>query len=183
MESFENLLGDIRAKLRVITIKLDGKRASFCDYEDLYQEAVLHLWNQYRNRALEDKTRSYILQSCYFYLKNYIRKTYRNIDCQTVSIQYMDVERNIKFEDLICPEERRQLFNCIEAGVLEDDVKALLDDRENKVMSLGLRGFTVREIGKELGISHVMVLKIKKRIASKCEVFKKEICGRQCYQI
>jgi DNA-binding NarL/FixJ family response regulator len=42
-----------------------------------------------------------------------------------------------------------------------------LTDRERSVLSYLLKGYTVREAAKELGISHVMVVKYKKGIVGK----------------
>ena len=39
--------------------------------------------------------------------------------------------------------------------------------REKEVFSLILQGYTVREAGRELGISHVMVVKLKNRLLGK----------------
>ena len=80
---FDIILQRIKPKLRAITKKLDGKYTSFDD-EDLYQETTLHLWQQCKDKTIENKTDSYILQGCYFYLKNYIRRKFKKIDaCST----------------------------------------------------------------------------------------------------
>jgi DNA-binding NarL/FixJ family response regulator len=50
-----------------------------------------------------------------------------------------------------------------------------LDYREREILRLLVHGFTVREIGFQLGVSHVMVVKIKNRINDKLEQFKDEL--------
>ena len=60
--------------LRRITHKLNG-HFTFFDEDDLFQEALEHLWLAFQDGTLGDKTDSYVLQGCYFHLKNYIRKT------------------------------------------------------------------------------------------------------------
>ena len=70
--SFEELIERISPKLKGIIYKIHGSFHSLSE-EDLYQEAVLQLWVDHNNGKLSDKTDSYILQSCYFYLKNYMR--------------------------------------------------------------------------------------------------------------
>ena len=44
----------------------------------------------------------------------------------------------------------------------------MLTDRERYVFGLYLQGLTTREIGNRLNVSHVMVVKIEKRISEKC---------------
>lgn len=71
--SFEALVGKLTSTLRRITRKLNG-HFTFMDDQDLFQEALIHLWSCFQSGSLDDKTDSYILQGCYFHLKNYIRK-------------------------------------------------------------------------------------------------------------
>jgi DNA-directed RNA polymerase specialized sigma24 family protein len=70
---FEALIEKVSFPLEKMARYLNGC-SRFIDEEDLVQEAFSHLWIRYRQGELEDKTNSYILQSCYFYLKNYLRK-------------------------------------------------------------------------------------------------------------
>ena len=51
--------------------------------------------------------------------------------------------------------------------VLEDIKNNGFTKREKEVFSLILGGYTVRETGKKLDISHVMVIKYKQRIMKK----------------
>ena len=71
--SFDVLMKRISPTLQRITQKLNG-HFTFMDHEDLFQEALLHLWTDFQNGSLSDKTDSYVLQGCYYHLKNYIRK-------------------------------------------------------------------------------------------------------------
>jgi len=84
---FQELVERISPKLRKITIKLNGHLSTalagsptYLDDEDLFQEALLHLWVCLQKGKLESKTDSYILQGCYFHLKNYLRKVKKKID-------------------------------------------------------------------------------------------------------
>src|SRR3989338_8897915 len=70
---FEVLVKKLSPTLKRITYKLNGHFTFFND-EDLFQEALIHLLQDFRAGRLQDKTDSYILQGCYFHLKNYIRK-------------------------------------------------------------------------------------------------------------
>ena len=71
--SFEELTERISPKLKGIIYKIHRPSHSLSE-DDLYQEAILQLWYDYQDGKLSDKTDSYILQGCYFYLKNYMRK-------------------------------------------------------------------------------------------------------------
>ncbi len=172
--SFEELVKKMSPKLRAITRKLDGKYTSFDD-DDLYQEALLELWRKYNQLELDGKTDSYILQGCLFFLKNYIRKAYKRIDFCSVSLNTMLTDEDYTLEDILpsfCTEGSRE---SIEEGLFLEDVDKLLDARQRKVLHYLLRDTTVREIGRNLGISHAMVIKIKNKIKDKCAIVKKEI--------
>ena len=93
--AFEELVKRLSPTLKRITYRLNGHFTFFND-EDLFQEALVRLWQDFNAGKLDDKTDSYILQGCYFHLKNYIRK------CKTrtklISIEaIVDAEsRNLK---------------------------------------------------------------------------------------
>lgn len=88
---FEELIKKLSPKLTRITYRLNG-RFSFFNHEDLYQESLIHLWLKFKQGDLSDKTESYILQGCYFHLKNYIRK-----NCNKVKLLSLeDMNSNLK---------------------------------------------------------------------------------------
>ncbi|MDD4955090.1 MAG: sigma-70 family RNA polymerase sigma factor [Candidatus Omnitrophica bacterium] len=174
MRQFEDLITKISPKLRAIARKLDGRYTSFDD-DDLYQEALFSLWEKYNENKLSDKTDSYILQGCLFFLKNHIRKVYKKIDAKSVSLNAVINEDEGTLEDVLasrCIDPGAGSFEC---SLLLKDIYAKLSDQEKKVADLSINDTTVREIGKRLGISHVMVVKIRNRIKSKCETIRKEI--------
>lgn len=76
--TFKELLEQITPALKAQAKRLNG-HFSFFDDRDLFQEAVLHLWDRYNKGMLKDKNTSYILKCSYFHLKNYLRKNYKNI--------------------------------------------------------------------------------------------------------
>jgi len=163
-ENFEDMIGKLSPTLRRITHKLNG-HFSFFDENDLFQEALEHLWTAFNNGKLDSKTDSYVLQGCYFYLKNYLRKT-------------LDKTRLVSLEQLMGEEDgwaERSLGKddpAIEEALDTNDIsaaaeKSSLSERERKVMTLSLESLTTREIGAKLGISHVMVVKIRKSIRKK----------------
>jgi RNA polymerase sigma factor (sigma-70 family) len=165
---FEELVERIFLRLKAIAVKLDGRYTLF-DEDDLLQEALTHLWCQYKEGILYDKTDSFILQSCYYFLRNYIRRSYKKIDRNLVSINIPFNGKENTFEDILPVVEKETLLERVELNLLRGKMHRLFTSREEKVFSLYMEGLTTREIGKRVGISHVMVVKIKKRIKDKCQ--------------
>jgi RNA polymerase sigma factor (sigma-70 family) len=165
--SFESLIKRISPTLKRITYKLNGHFSFFND-EDLYQEALIHLWLDFKEGKLKDKTDSYILQGCYFYLKNYIRKNYDKANL--VSLENSTNEEGDVFDldnvlSLEVSESHFDLINC--KMLIEKISNNGLTKREKEVFCLALEGLTTREIGSRLGISHVRVVKLKSKIKDK----------------
>ena len=168
-KNFEEMLRKLSPTLRRITHKLNG-HFTFFDEDDLFQEALEHLWLAFQNGSLGDKTDSYVLQGCFFHLKNYIRKTSDKV--KLVSTNLPIDEEGSTMEEMIVSDKggvEEQVDSLLLAESIE---KSGLSKREEKALSLLLRGMTVREVGKELGISHVMVLKIKGRIRDRLNASK-----------
>lgn len=169
--SFENLIKRISPTLKRITYKLNGHFSFFND-EDLYQEALMHLWLDFQAGKLSDKTESYILQSCYFHLKNYIRKNYDKVNL--ISLENMlnaegeafDLDNILSLEN---PESSFEFINC--KMIIEKINHNGLTKREKEVFCLALEGLTTRETGSRLGISHVRVVKLKAKIRDKCKKY------------
>jgi DNA-binding CsgD family transcriptional regulator len=57
---------------------------------------------------------------------------------------------------------------------IEAAAKKYLTQREKEVLSCFLEGMSMREIGRKIGISHVMVLKIRNKIKDKYGRFNRE---------
>ncbi len=165
-ENFEDMLKKISPKLRGITHKLNG-HFTFFDEEDLYQEAVELLWIQHNQDKLGDKTDSYVLQGCYFHLKNYIRKTMDK--AKLVSLQKLTEDGDSTLESFLGYEDRRIEDNAEEVSISESEAVKKMTGRERTILKLSMEGSTVREIGEKLGISHVMVVKIKKGMRKRFE--------------
>jgi len=166
--SFEQLVKRISPGLKKITQKLNGHHAFFDD-DDLYQEALAHLWIKHTQGLLKDKTDSYVLHGCYFHLKNYLRKVHDR--AVHVSLSSPVGEDGIYLSDTISLDDVNP-FEYIESMLhIEAEGLLCLTQREKKVVSYFLEGMSMREIGRKLGISHVMVLKIKNRIKGKYKRF------------
>ena len=166
--SYEELVRKIAPKLKRITYKL-GKYLSFCAQDDLYQEALIYLWEEFSKGELLDKTDSYILQGCYFHLKNYIRKNIDKARLISIDFDYGDEEGQGTLDEILHLKSPGSLFEDVYCKMLIERINNNgLTVREKEVFNFALEGLTVREIGSRLGISHVRVVKLRHSIAEKC---------------
>jgi len=162
--TFEHLIRRISPTLKRITHRLNGHH-SFFDDEDLYQEALIHLWLHYKDGSLSDKTDSYILQGCYFHLRNYLRKVQDKVPILSINTGAGD--DGTKLEDILAI-DGITTFDYLESKIdIEAREEKCLTEREKKTLSLIMEGMSMREVGAKLGISHVMVLKIRNKIKEK----------------
>jgi len=166
---FIRLANKLSPTVRRIAYKLNGRYRSF-NHDDLYQEALMHLWNNFNSGKLSDKTDSYILQGCYFHLKNYIRKVNENPNIISLDMPVGEDEGNSVLEEILY----------LKFGIQEDcrnllHVKFLVEaiqnngfsPREKEILVFLKEGLTTRDIGQRIGISHVSVVKAVKRIREK----------------
>lgn len=166
--SFEGLVKKISPKLRGITHRLDIHFTFFND-EDLFQEALIRLWQDFEQGKLTDKTDSYILQGCYFYLKNYLRKEKQRL--RIVSLHTIVNEEGSTLEEVLflsdeLKEDRRAYFH---NKFLADTIRNNgLTQREKTILGFCQEGLTFREIGLRLGVTHVAVVKSMSKIKEKC---------------
>ena len=168
-KNFEEILRKLSPTLRRITHKLNG-HFTFFDDDDLFQEALEHLWIAYQNGTLGDKTDSYVLQGCYFHLKNYIRKSMDKVKLTSINLPIDEDGPTIQ-DTLICRDSGVE--EALDKTFMAESIaRSGLSKREERILSLLLCGMTVREIGKKIGISHVMVVKIKNGIKTKCKALK-----------
>lgn len=174
--NFSQLTERISPKLKAIAYKLDG-RFTFLNEEDLYQEALLFLWQKFQSQDLLDKTDSFIVQGCFFHLKNYIRKVYKRVDINSVSLnELINGQEDNTIENILFLENRNKDKNSdsLRTNLLMENIKEYLNERERVILSLSLDNLTTRQIGERLGFSHVMVVKIKNKIREKLKRFKEE---------
>ena len=162
--SFENLVTRLSPTLRRITRKLNG-HFSFMDDQDLFQEALIHLWSHFQSGRLDDKTDSYMLQGCYFHLKNYIRKSQDS--ATLLSLNSIMEEDGPHLEEILVANDLASYDQVEGALQIEAMAGRGASQREKAVLFFCLEGMTMREIGKKLGISHVSVVKIRNRIKEK----------------
>jgi len=165
---FKNTVKRLSPKLKAIAYKLKG-RFCFFNEEDLYQEALVYLWRNFKSGTLEDKTDSYILQGCYFHLKNYIRKSIKR--ASFLSFDCRIGEEAVNLEEVIADSfDKSEYLDYLGDKLLAETIQNNgLNPREKQIISFYAQGLTTREIGGRLGISHVMVLKLTVRIRGKCQ--------------
>ena len=170
--SFDSLLKRISPTLKRITYRLNG-HFSYFNNEDLYQEALVHLWQDFQSGKLQDKTDSYILQGCYFHLKNYLRKTRAKVSLLSLE-ELVSRDKDASpddlsvFEDVSCGHYLDYLNDKLLAETIRNNG---LTKREKKMLSLCAQDLTTREIGRRFGISHVSVIKAIARIRLKSKKY------------
>jgi RNA polymerase sigma factor (sigma-70 family) len=169
--SFDQLFKRLSPVIKRIACRLRGNFTSF-DEDDLYQEALFHLWTSFNDGRLSDKTDSYILQGCYFYLKNHLRKV-------------KDKNRMISLDELVAAGgengDLREFLSFESGGTFLADLHSRMlaekimnngfTAREKMLLSFFAEGLTVRQIGQRLGVSHVAVIKARDKIREKCRVY------------
>lgn len=166
--AFEELVKKLTPKLRGIAYKLNSHYVFF-NHEDLFQEELMHLLEDFRSGKLNDKTDSYILQGCYFHLKNYIRT--QKIKVSLISLEAASAdEEGISLKDTLWMQDEpsRHYFSRLNEKLLAETIHNNgFTKREKEVLLYCQDGLTTRDMGKRLGVSHVMVVKLMSRIRQK----------------
>lgn len=165
---FEGLAKKLSPTVRRIAYKLNGHYRSF-SHDDLYQEAMLHLWNNFRFGKLLGKTDSYILQGCYFHLKNYIRKVNEkpNVISLDAAVSRED-DAPLNGALLLRLGAQEDCRNNLHVKFLAEAIQNNgFSPREKRILILLRDGLTMRQIGRRIGRSHVSVVKAVGRIRQK----------------
>ena len=160
---FRILLEQITPSLKYIARKhlLRG----YYSEEDLYQEMCLYLWQHYKYGLPIGINKSYVIKGCEFHIQNFLRKGRPKVILS--SLDTLISTRGQTLGDIL--EDKKTNFRQeVWDRLTVDEIKKIgLADREKSVFSHLLKGYTVREIAKEMGVSHVMVMKHKKNIVKK----------------
>src|SRR5439155_3923788 len=133
--------------------------------EDLLQEAMVHLWLTETQRP--DQTRSWYLQSCRFHLQHYLNCG-RSIDSAK---RWRDqIPLNEQSEDDESPDEQgdsdNSVVTCVSAREIMRLLSLHLSKPEQAVLECLADGLGPREIGRRLKLSHTMVIRHRRKIAS-----------------
>ncbi len=168
----DEIINRIRYQLKGIIRKLNIKY-QYIDSDDLYQEVLLYLWQQKEKRKLKNKNDSYILQGCYYHLKNYLRKSIKS--------EYGKINHGHSYH--ILEEQNREVnknrqlhyqsadYKPLDEYLFCDEFNQELSVKEKALLNLRMKGLTFREIGKELGISHTMVSKMRRKMVEKYQSY------------
>jgi RNA polymerase sigma factor (sigma-70 family) len=137
----------------------------FYSEEDLYQEMCLYLWQHYADGLPIGINEAYVIKGCEFHIQNFLRKGRPRVNIS--SLEMLVSAKGLTLGDIL-EDKKANFVSGIEDRLTIDEIKSLgLTDKEKLVLSYLLKGYTVRGIAKELGVSHVMVLKYKKNIIKK----------------
>ena len=139
--------------------------SGFYSEEDLYQEMCLYLWQRYGQGLPIGINESYAIKGCEYHLQNFLRKGRPMVVFS--SIDELVAPGGVTLGDIL-EDKSEPLRSRIDSELTIDEIKNIgLTDKERAVLSSLLKGYTAREAARELGISHVMVLKYKKGILKK----------------
>ncbi len=165
---FSALVKRLSPKLKGIAHKLNYRFTFFND-EDLFQEALVHLWKENSGGKLEGYTDSYILQGCYFYLQNYIRSVKdKFVSFSLDAGEAQDPEHSESYFELK-DERSGDYFKSLNDEMIVEAIRNNgLTGREKDLLPLFSEGLTMRQIGKKFGVSHVAILKMREVIRKKC---------------
>lgn len=167
-QEFRILIEQLRPSLNRLAAR--NRFLGCIDRDDLYQEALINLWNRIQGNEFKDKTRGYIIKSCYFHIQNYIRT--HKVNNRLVSIDEPlyyndDAGGTLSLKDIL-EDNKSSFFEDLNSKLIVDGIlNNGLSKREKDVARYLYQGLNLREIAKKIGISHVGVLKIKKNICLK----------------
>jgi RNA polymerase sigma factor (sigma-70 family) len=149
---FERLAKRLTPKIKAIAYKLNHRFTFFND-EDLFQEAMVHLWKECSAGKLADKTDSYILQGCYFHLQNYIRTAKDKFF--SFSLDVHPSNEGERFEEPLELKDERSgdYFERLNREMIVEVIRNNgLTPREKELLPFFAEGLTVREIGRKVGV-------------------------------
>src|SRR6266702_8784495 len=132
--------------------------------EDLLQEALIHLWLTEARRP--SQTKSWYLQSCKYHLLHYLASG-RSIDSGKRRAGQLQLPN--EFDEWDASEEadsENSVFTWVSARDIISLLSPQLLPHEKAVLHCFADGLGPREIGRKLKMSHTMVIKHRRKIAS-----------------
>lgn len=133
--------------------------------EDLMQEALIHLWQvQEQNPG---QTKNWYLKNCRFHLLHSLASG-RSVDSpKRRASQVQPSDQNDDAGDLLDRFEGTDtVLQDVSARDMLASLSKLLSSREIVVLQWLAEGLGAREIARRLGISHPMVIKLRRKIAA-----------------
>ena len=159
--NFDELYKKINPKLKRIAKKHNG-HGLFIDEDDLYQEMCMYLLDHYKSGMPEDVNESYIAKGCEFHILNYIRKN--RCKASIVSLEQPLNDNGDTAGDIIT-DTAKPADELLDKEIIVEEIRNNgFSKKEKAVFFLLAEGRTAREVGERLHISHVMVLKYKKKL-------------------
>jgi len=161
---FQELFSIISPRLRKIAGKYNGY-SLYLDACDLYQEMCFYLWEHFGESVPPHLNENYIVKGCEFYLLNYLRMKREKVN--TLSLEKSLNEDGNTLKDIL-PDGKESMDRYLDRKLTIETIRNNgFTKREKEVFSLILEGYTTRESGRKLGISHVMVIKLRKRLVDR----------------
>lgn len=132
---------------------------------DLLQEATVQLWRAQTQRP--GQTRSWYLQSCKFRVQHYLAAG-RSVDSTKRRNGWLELDPDSEDGERILNEadSSESVFASVSARDILAQLAPRLESQERRVLHCFAEGMGAREIGRKLKISHTMVIKHRRRIAS-----------------
>lgn len=159
---FTELYERLKPKLKRLSYTYNNRLGASIDRDDLYQEMCMYLFDKYSQGLPEGINEAYVVKGCEFHILNYIRTEKEKV--YKVSLEEPINENGDTLKESL-PNNSESLDKSVDKKMLVDYIMNNgFSQREKEVFSLLLEGYTVREAGHKLGISHVMVVKLKNKI-------------------
>ena len=132
--------------------------------DDLMQEAKLHLW--LTGHRCPGQTLSWYLQSCRFHLQHYLNSG-RSIDSTRRWRDQSQLDESPDNDEISnAPEDSgNSVVTCVSAREIIALLKRHLSLQEQAVLDCLADGLGPREIGRQLELSHTMVIRHREKIA------------------
>jgi RNA polymerase sigma factor (sigma-70 family) len=133
--------------------------------EDLMQEALIHLWQEQEQNP--GQTKNWYLQNCRFHLLHYLALG-RSVDSPKRRASQVHPFDQAEDSDgwLGRFGSAESVLQDVSARDILSAMSKLLSDREMSILRWLLEGVGTREIARRLGISHPMVIKLRRKIAT-----------------